>query len=120
MVLIQTNASKAKGTYDAKKAKKQAKIDGKQRIRDLGKASLYTPGGAAAGGAFLADHDSQDMDVDSATAAAASSVMQSLGVTQQGRRDGSDTAQAVSSAASSINQNQRRGRRNGASAGKAS
>ena len=42
------------------------------------------------------------MDVDSATAAAASSVMRSLGGTQQGRRDGSDTAQSVSSPASSI------------------
>jgi hypothetical protein len=63
--------------------KKQVNIDRHKQRRDQAKASLDTPGGAAAGGAVIADHDSQDMDVDSATAAA---VMQSLGGTQQGRR----------------------------------
>jgi hypothetical protein len=97
------DANRKAGNRKTAAEKAQADKDRRQRDRDLAKASIDIPVAIAAGGAFIADHDSQDMDVDSATAAAASSVMQSLGVThQQGRRDGSDTAQSVSSAASSI------------------
>ena len=71
----------------SEKEKQKVAKDRLQQKRDLAKASLDTPGGAAAGGcAVIADHDPQNMDVDSAAAAAASNFMQ-FGGTQHGRRD---------------------------------